>query len=509
MKRRDFIKTSMVISAFGTRLPLMAVGRKQRQLGRTSQWESDRIVILIKLNGGNDGLNTVIPIQDDIYYQARPTLAIPSDQTLSLNDMTGLHPSLYPIHPFYQNGQVGIIQGVGYQQGNLSHFRSSDIWVTGSDANEHLTTGWLGRLFENEYPDFPDGVPEHPLAIQYNSANLLEFRTSQSNVGMMVFDPEQMYAIITGNYVPGEDDPAPETYGGEELSYIREIDTLSMEYSEVINESAQAGFNTIEYPENNIGYQMALTAKLISGGLGTPVYRLYQPGYDTHANQANTHDNLLQDVSSSIAALLQDLSNQGLQDRVMVMTTSEFGRRVYENGSLGTDHGTSAPCLFFGSSIVPDIFGDNPDLTNLNNNNNMQVQYDFRQIYSTLIKDWFGLPEYIAQNVFGQSFDPIPFVQEPLSVKPPVLPAHFKVHAAFPNPFNPTTVIGYTLPASGNVNIRIIDSSGRLIQNNHLGPITKGHHTFRVDGRKWASGAYFAQVETGGTILTQKITLLK
>ena len=143
MKRRDFIKTSMVISAFGTRLPLMAVGRKQRQLGRTSQWESDRIVILIKLNGGNDGLNTVIPIQDDIYYQARPTLAIPSDQTLSLNGMTGLHPSLDPIHTFYQNGQVGIIQGVGYQQGNLSHFRSSDIWVTGSDANEHLTTGWL------------------------------------------------------------------------------------------------------------------------------------------------------------------------------------------------------------------------------------------------------------------------------------------------------------------------------------------------------------------------------
>ena len=509
MKRRDFIKTSMVISAFGTRLPLMAVGRKQRQLGRTSQWESDRIVILIKLNGGNDGLNTVIPIQDDIYYQARPTLAIPSDQTLSVNDTTGFHYSLDPIYPFYQNGQVGIIQGVGYQQGNLSHFRSSDIWVTGSDANEHLTTGWLGRLFENEYPDFPDGVPDHPLAIQYNSANLLEFRTSQSNVGMMVFDPETMYAIINGNYVPGEDDPAPETYGGEELSYIREIDTLSMEYSEVINESAQAGVNTIEYPGNNIGYQMALTAKLISGGLGTPVYRLYQPGYDTHANQANTHDNLLQDVSSSIAALLQDLSNQGLQDRVMVMTTSEFGRRVYENGSLGTDHGTSAPCLFFGSSIVPDIFGDNPDLTNLNNNNNMQTQYDFRQIYSTLITDWFGLPEYIAQNVFGQSFDPIPFVQEPLSVKPPVLPAHFKVHAAFPNPFNPTTVIGYTLPASGNVNIRIMDSGGRLIQNNHLGPIPRGHHTFRIDGRKWASGAYFAQVETGGTILTQKITLLK
>ena len=215
------------------------------------------------------------------------------------------------------------------------------------------------------------------MAIQFNSANLLEFKTSESNVGMMVFDPQQMYAIISNNYVPGNNDPAPETYGGNELAYIREIDILSMEYSEIINDSAQAGVNTIEYPENNIGYQMALTAKLISGGLNPPVYRLYQTGYDTHANQTNNHANLLQNVSSSIAAFLQDLINQGLQDRVLVVTTSEFGRRVYENGSLGTDHGTSAPCLLFGSTIVPEIFGNNPDLTNLNNNNNMQVQYDY------------------------------------------------------------------------------------------------------------------------------------
>ena len=457
MKRRDFIKTSMVFSAFGTQLPLMAIGRKRRQIGRTSQWETDRVVILIKLNGGNDGLNTVIPIEDDIYYEARPTLAIPPGQTLSVNDTTGFHPSLDPIYPFYQNGQVGIVQGVGYQQGNLSHFRSSDIWVTGSNANEHLVTGWLGRLFENEYPDFPDGVPDHPLAIQFNSANLLEFRTSESNVGMMVFDPETMYAIISGNYVPGEDDPAPETYGGDELAYIREIDTLSMEYSEVINDSAQAGVNTMEYPDNNIGYQMALTSRLISGGLGTPVYRLYQPGYDTHANQANNHANLLQDVTSSIAAFLQDLENQGLQDRVMVVTTSEFGRRVYENGSSGTDHGTSAPCLFFGSTVSPDIFGDHPDLTNLNNNNNMQVQYDFRQIYSTLITDWFGLHESVAQNVFGQSFDPIPFMQEPLSVKPSVLPAHFKVHSAFPNPFNPIANIQFEISELTQINLSIYD----------------------------------------------------
>jgi len=509
MKRRDFIKTAMVLSAFGTQLPLMAIGRRQRQLQRRTQWETDRIVVLIKLNGGNDGLNTVVPIEDDIYYEARPTLALPPNQTLSVNETTGFHPSMSPIYQHYQNGQMGIIHGVGYDQGNLSHFRSSDIWVTGSDANEHFSSGWLGRLFENEYPDFPNDTPAHPLAIQFNSANLLEFKTSESNVGMMVFDPQQMYAIISNNYVPGNNDPAPETYGGNELAYIREIDTLSMEYSEIINDSAQAGVNTIEYPENNIGYQMALTAKLISGGLNTPVYRLYQTGYDTHANQANNHANLLQNVSSSIAAFLQDLINQGLQDRVLVVTTSEFGRRVYENGSLGTDHGTSAPCLLFGSAIVPEIFGNNPDLTNLNNNNNMQVQYDYRQVYSSLITDWFGLPESIIQSVFGDSFDPIPFVQEPLSVEPPSLPKNFKMYPAFPNPFNPITSVNFELSRTASVTIRVMDQKGRLVHKRSLGHLPIGNHKFNLDAKNWVSGMYFVQLEVSGVKMTQKITLLK
>ena len=143
--------------------------------------------------------------------------------------------------------------------------------MTGSDANEHLQTGWIGRLLEQEYPDFPSNAPDHPLAIQFNSANLLEFKTSESNTGMMVFDPETMYYLINGQYVPGENDPAPDTYGGEELDFIREVDLLSFEYAEVINETASQGSNSVEYPGTNLGYQMALTAQMISGGLETPI----------------------------------------------------------------------------------------------------------------------------------------------------------------------------------------------------------------------------------------------
>ena len=509
MKRRDFIKTTMALTAFGTQIPLMAIGKNGKQSSRRSRWETDRIVVLIKLNGGNDGLNTIVPTQDSNYYNLRPNLALAENQTLYVNEETGLHPSMAPIHPLYQDGHMGIIHGVGYANGNLSHFRSSDIWVTGSDASEFLQTGWIGRLLEQEYPDFPSGIPEHPLAIQYNSANLLEFSRSESNAGMMVFDPEVMYDIISGNFVPGEDDPAPDTYGGEELGFVREIDVLSYEYAGIINETASQGTNTVEYPTSNIGYQMALTAQMISGGLDTPIYRLYQGGYDTHANQLNDHSNLLGEVCQAISSFLHDLSNQGLSERVLVITTSEFGRRVYENGSAGTDHGTSAPCMVFGPNVVPEIFGQHLDLTNLDNNDNPLVQYDYRQIYSSVITDWFGLPQVISDTVFGSTFDPVPYVLEPLSVKQPPVPTKFKMNPAFPNPFNPSTMISYVLPNDENIIIRLLDVRGRALQTHRLGRQNAGRHSFILEGNKLSSGTYFARIEAAGSVLSQKITLLK
>ena len=508
MKRRDFIKSAFVLSAFGTQIPVMALGRKN-QFGRIVQWDTDRIIILIKLNGGNDGLNTIIPTQDDIYYNARPSLAISPNEALAINEHNGFHPNLSAFHSLYQSGNMSLIHGIGYPDPNLSHFRSSDIWVTASDADEYLQTGWIGRLLEQEYPDFPSNAPDHPLAIQFNSANLLEFKTSESNMGMMVFDPETMYNLINGNYVAGEDDPAPDTYGGTELDFVREVDLLSFEYAEVINETAGQGSNSVEYPETNLGYQMALTAQMISGGLETPIYRIYQPGYDTHADQNNYHSNLLLDLNNAVLAFMEDLSNQGLLDRVMVVTTSEFGRRYFENGSTGTDHGSSAPCMVFGNSVVPDMFGEQPSLSNLDQHNNLLIQHDFRQLYSSIITDWFGLDQEIATNVFGQEFETIPFVQSPLSVKNPPVPGKFKMHAAYPNPFNPTTMVSFTLPVMSNVSVRLFNLKGRELQTHHLGRKKPGKHFYKLDGRNLASGNYIVQVEAAGSVLNQKVTFLK
>jgi hypothetical protein len=254
---------------------------------------------------------------------------------------------------------------------------------------------------------------------------------------------------------------------------------------------------------------MALTAQMISGGLETPIYRIYQSGYDTHADQNNDHSNLLLDLNNAVLAFMEDLSNQGLLDRVMVVTTSEFGRRYFENGSTGTDHGSSAPCMVFGNSVVPDMFGEQPSLSNLDQHNNLLIQHDFRQLYSSVITDWLGLDQEIATNVFGQEFETIPFVQTPLSVKDSPLPAKFKMHSAFPNPFNPTTMISFTLPAISNVSVRLFNLKGREIQNYHLGRKEPGKHFFRLDGRNLSSGNYIVQVEAAGSVLNQKITLLK
>ena len=517
MKRRDFLKSSLAITALGTTRPKSLFGAPNRFLFKQSNIDSDRIVVFIKLNGGNDGLNTIIPYQNPMYYQLRPQLGIPADQTIQFTNTLALHPALEPLLPFYENSKMSIIQDVGYPNGNLSHFRSSDIWDTGSSEDEELTTGWIGRLLESEYPGFPENSPEYPLGIQFNSANLIEFKTTGSNTALYLYDPDTMYAIITGNYVNEQDEEIPDTYGGDELAFLREMDYMSYAYSQIINEAANNAPNTIlNYPDSIIGQQFEITARLIAGGLETPIYRLYQNGYDTHIDQvgsspSNTgrHTTLLSDLSNSLSVFLTEMDALGLLDKVLVITTSEFGRRVIENASLGTDHGTSAPILVFGASINGGIFGNNPQLDQLDNDGNLSLQFDYRQIYSTIITDWFGLGQETSSNVFGQEFETIPFIQSPLSTKNPILPSKFEVHPAYPNPFNPKTTIPFRLPSNSHVKINVFNILGEIVQEYDLGFINSGHQMFTLYGKSLPSGQFLVQVITDFGVMNQKVTLLK
>jgi hypothetical protein len=368
----------------------------------------------------------------------------------------------------------------------------------------------LGRLLELEYPGFPNNAPDHPLAIQFNSANLLEFKTSESNTALFLYDPDTMYSLITGNYVNDQNEEIPDTYGGDELAFIRELDYMSFNYSQVINEAAQNAPNTImNYPNTNIGEQFKVTARLIAGGLATPFYRLYQHGYDTHVEQLYRHEQLLSELADALNVFLTEMDALSLLDRILIVTTSEFGRRVIENASEGTDHGTSAPVLVFGSQTNGGVFGVDPDLQNLDENGNLPVQFDYRQIYTTLMANWFGLNASTVNNVFNGDFQTIPFVQQALGSKPSIGPNGFRLNPAYPNPFNPTIMLPYTLPEEENVTIRLLDLRGRVLKVHHQGKQKAGNHLFKLDGKNLSSGSYIAQVEAAGSTLTQKISLIK
>ena len=515
MKRRDFIKSTFALSAIGSCLPIYLVGSNKRFNFRNSNISSDKIVIFVKMNGGNDGFNTLIPHQNYSYYDLRPTIAISAEELHPITDTLGFHPALNNWQELYNEQKMAIIQGVGYQNGNLSHFRSSDIWDTGSNEDIELTTGWLGRLLETEYPDFPNNSPEHPLAIQYNSANLLEFKTTDSNTGLYIYDPDIMESIITGNYIDNINQNIPDTYGGNELAFIKELDYMAFNYCQILSDSAQNAPNTIfSYPTTNIGDQFKITSKLITGGLSTPFYRLYQNGYDTHIDQLSRHEQLLSELSSALNVFINEMETLGLLDRILIITTSEFGRRVYENGSGGTDHGTSAPLFIFGSKINSGIYGVDPDFNQLDENDNPLVQFDYRQIYTSIITDWFGLNQSVANQIFSENFNRISFVNTNMSSENYIKPRRIEIQAPYPNPFNNSITFDYKLFKDSNVEIVIFDMKGNLVKNLFSGEQISGFKSIKWNainnkGKKVSAGEYLAQIKIGDFTQTKKMIFVK
>ncbi len=408
MKRKDFIKKSVVASLGATLIPRWIqplMGNSDFLRNRTD----DRILIIINLGGGNDGLNTIVPYSNDIYYNLRPNIAIPQNNIIPLNNDLGLNPNLSPLQQFWDNEQMLIIQNVGYNQQNLSHFRSTDIWRSATNADSYLQTGWLGRYLEAMYPNVYSDPSENPLALQQGSSSTLLLTGDGGTPGVVVDDPSNFYSLVGDTFVNGLDNNPPDTFGGDELSFIRQVDQNSFQYAEVIQNASNNGSNSVEYPQSQLSQQLSIIARLISGGMYTPIFLAHQYGYDTHADQLGNHSNLLTDLSGSISSFLNDLNAQGLSDKVTIMTTSEFGRRPFENGSFGTDHGASAPLFMIGEAVNGGVIGNNPDLELFDQNSNLTHQYDFRQIYSTVLKSYFSAPHNIVdETVLFQQFETLP-----------------------------------------------------------------------------------------------------
>lgn len=384
----------------------------------------DRVLVLIQLSGGNDGLNTVIPLQYyDAYRSARANIAIPEDKVLRLEGFegTGLNPAMPELQRLFNAGKVSIIQGVSYPQPNFSHFRATDIWLTGADAGQVLPTGWVGRYLDQEFPNFPSDYPNvdmpDPLAIQVGSLVSPALQGPSLTMGMAISNPNNFYQLIGDKA-----DPVKDSRAGELLAYIREMSVKTDQYAGVIKKAAmKVTKQSAKYPaagKNALADQLKIVARLIAGGLRTRIYLVSMGGFDTHARQTDTmdtttgtHAKLLARLSEAIDAFQDDLGYLQVSNRVVGMTFSEFGRRIQSNASGGTDHGAAAPVFVFGAGVKPGIVGENPTWpSRLTVNDNLALQYDFRAIYSTLLEKWFRTGEAVISAVLLKDYPTLPII---------------------------------------------------------------------------------------------------
>lgn len=516
MNRRDFLLRTLQFSAAGLIVPTflrrgVAYGYDGKgaltagaMAGSMAGPFGGKILVLVNLEGGNDGLNTVVPYGDPRYYQVRPTIAIQPGAVAPLSAVTGLHPALSPLLPRYQSGGMAVVQAVGYPSMDLSHFRGTDIWMSGSSSDQVVETGWLARFFEAMYPDFPNTTPNAPFGLQQGDSARLPLKGARAQCGVIVDSPESFYSLVLGSYAGEFDDTPPAGRGGEELAYVRQVDRESFLYAEAIEAAANAGTNSVEYPNFNLARQLEAVARLVSGGLETPVYLTATGGYDTHTSQPDDHADRLNRLARSLDAFLQDLENQGLGDRVLVMTTSEFGRRVEENGDHGTDHGTAAPHFMLGAGVSGGLYGSNPDLQNLDWDGNLLVQHDYRQLYATVLSGHFGADPTVVDEVLMGEWTPIGAL--PLAKRIPrsqaLAGATVKVdflRGVSPNPLpagGGAAEIAFDLAQAGAVSFEVFDTSGRQVATPVRGSYSAGSHRVPWKMDRIATGTYFVRMRT-------------
>ena len=514
MKRRHFLRNMIPASAI---FPSLVNGFTVKAFGAAGFFESlagaadnDHVFVMIQLSGGNDGLNTVVPIVNyGDYLNLRQNIAIPSDKILPLSGYAkaGLHPSMTGMQKMYNEDKLAILYSVGYPEPNQSHFRSTDIWLTGADSDQYLTTGWTGRFLSTSYENFPIGYPNatmpDPLAIQIGSVISSTFMGPGGFTAMAVPTDIDFYRLINATT-----DTVPDSPMGTELTYLRTVARQTNKYADIIVSAAQKAGAQATYPADNyLAAQLKTVAKLISGGLKTKVYMVSMGGFDTHGGQVqagNTttgnHAQLLKKVSDAIAAFQADLTQLGVSKRVMGMTFSEFGRRIKSNGSAGTDHGAAQPVFLFGEPVKKGVLGNPPDLpSTLTADSSLPMQYDFRSVYATVLRDWFCVDPVDVSTMLYKNYQYLPLIESSAcTIEKPPSNLGDKLIRNDPNPFMSSTTItfkttgGYTL-------VQIFDVSGKLVAVPVSADYPAGEYTVVFYGGALATGVYYARLQNGST----------
>ena len=477
--------------------------------------ENDRVLVLVQLNGGNDGLNCVIPKDQYSKLNAlRGNIMIPETSVLNVEDTIAFHPSMALMRDMYQDGKMGVVQSVAYPNQDRSHFRSTDIWTSGSEADEYLTTGWLGRYFYNDHPEYPEGFPnseyDAPFALTMGSLISETCQGPLTNFSLALNDPFALAPLSEG-----EAGNLPDNNYGKELRFLIDAIAQTNAYASVITDAANLGSNNVTYPANNrLAGQLKNVALLIAGGLKTKVYIVSLGGFDTHSGQVDadpvtgTHATLLSQLSEAISLFHQDLKLAGKEEKVLTMTFSEFGRQIRSNDSLGTDHGTAAPLFLFGSCVKPGILGDNPQLnTDAEPQEGVAMQYDFRSVYATVLRDWLVLDEQTIFEILNPEVQFLPLI-EGCSLSTAIqnevfLDTQFKL---FPNPASDFTTMEWK--SNGKPwTATLLDKWGHEIRTWSGNKLNGEKMSQKIALPSVPSGHYYIHLKQGNQSVTKGIVL--
>jgi uncharacterized protein (DUF1501 family) len=516
MKRRTFLRHATHSLALPGLLGSLGFSSsKENTMNRLLRMaaETDKVLVLIYLQGGNDGLNTVIPLdQLSKLNVVRPHVILPENKLLNLAGLPGvaLHPSLTGFRDLYADGKLEIIQSVGYPGQSFSHFRSTDIWMSGSASDQLVTSGWTGRYLDTQYPNYPEDYPNatnpDPLAVEIGYGSSLLFQGPNAAMSTVIKNPTEFYQLIEN-----EEEESPNTNAGEKLRYVRLIARQSQQYGVVIKSAAERVTAQKPYPAYNyLGEQLKIVARLIAGGLKTPVYLVNLGGFDTHDAQVEAgdhtigeHANLLKTFNDAVTAFMADLEFLGIDDRVVGMTFSEFGRRIVSNASLGTDHGSAAPMFVFGNKVRGGVLGNNPVIpSNATYEDNLNAQFDFRQVYASVLEQWFNTSSSTVSNIMLNNFQTVPVIGPSLVTETADL--YQQNFSIAPNPINTNATIHF-LATGKQVEIKALDTSGRVVQTIYTNQPAVGLQQINWYAGSLSTGTYLISLQSENVKLIQRI----
>ncbi len=400
MNRRNFLQSSSLATVGTLLIPdflkaYRVACDERRMLGAAPS--TDNVLVVIQLSGGNDGLNTVVPYRNDIYYRERPRLAIPADKILKLTDDLGLNPAMEGLKSLYDDGLLTVVNNVGYPNPDRSHFRSMDIWQTASGADQYLRSGWIGRYLDARCA----GTCAPHDAIEVDDTLSLALKGERVK-GMAVQNPQKLYEQTQNRFyqqlaTPGRATPGRAVTGEVDYLYKTLAETISS--ASYVYEKAKVTRTATPYPDGELAHRLKTVSELIQSGVGSNVYYVSHGSFDTHVNQQNQQDRLLKQYAESVNAFVNDLKKSGDLRRVKVLTFSEFGRRVKQNASGGTDHGT-ANNVFVLNGAKAGVLNEGPNLTDLDEGD-LKFSVDFRSLYASLLDDWLGTS---SEAVLGKKF---------------------------------------------------------------------------------------------------------